>query len=174
MLSSITNAVVVIEFSSTHKVNKFCIFTASKRSLGQGNVFTRMWHSVHRQEGVSIGGPLSGGVYVQGSLSGGGRLCPGGLCPWAGSPCQGGSLFRGSLSRGSLSGGSLSGGLCLRGLCPGRGISVHGGLCQGDFPIRQKCIPSYWNAFLLFSLNLEIDTSKTVLAAALLLLSKVP
>ena len=32
------------------------IFTARKRSLGQGNVFTRMCHSVHRGKGVSVAG----------------------------------------------------------------------------------------------------------------------
>ena len=44
------------------------LFTASKRSLGQGNVFTRVCHSVHR--GV-VGSASQGGLYSGGSASGG-------------------------------------------------------------------------------------------------------
>ena len=67
----------------------FFVITVHKRSLGQGNVFTPVCHSVHR--GVSVpacitgrmtgglcpGGSLSGGVPVQG-VSVQGSLCPGG------------------------------------------------------------------------------------------------
>ena len=75
------------------------VFTA--RSLGQGNVFARICHSVH--EG---GGSLSRGrgLPTRDSLSGG-------------------SLSGGSLSRGSLSGGSLSRSLCPGGLIPGGSLS---------------------------------------------------
>ena len=59
------------------------IFTARKRSLGQGNVFTPVCHSVH-MGGVCIRGGLHpggvcihSGVYTQGSLHpGGGRQTP--------------------------------------------------------------------------------------------------
>ena len=88
------------------------IFTARKRSFGQGNVFILVCHSVHRG---------------------------GGLCPRmhhrshdSGISVQGGSLSRGSLYRGSLYRGSLSrrisvqsrGALSRGGLCPG--VSVQG------------------------------------------------
>ena len=41
----------------------FWIFTARKRSLGQGNVFTRVCHSVYRGEGVCV----RGGLHPEGS-----------------------------------------------------------------------------------------------------------
>ena len=46
------------------------VITARKRSLGQGNVFTRMCHSIHRGEEVCLGR-----VYLKGGLP------PGGLDP---------------------------------------------------------------------------------------------
>ena len=100
---------------------KRCIFTASKRSLGQGNIFRRVCHSVP------------------------GGLCVMSLLVWLPGPmfllrslCLGGGL---SLCRGSQSGGlcpgeplsrgvSLQSGLCLGGLCPG-GLCP-GNLCTGD------------------------------------------
>ena len=91
--------------SLLNKDNFFSISTARKRSLGQGNVFTPVCHSVHSGgnlvwcqflsgwRGVSVHKGVSpGGLYSGGSLSAG--LCPGGLC-------LGGSLSKGSLS-GSL------------------------------------------------------------------------
>ena len=62
------------------------VITARKRSLEQGNVFTRVCHSVH---GVSV----QGGLCPGGSRSRG--LCTGG---WV--SVQGGLSSRGSLSRG--------------------------------------------------------------------------
>ena len=60
------------------------LFTAHKRSLGQGNVFTRVCHSVHRESQS-----LSRVLRPEGGL------CPGGLCPGGpggvsvcGGPCQ--------------------------------------------------------------------------------------
>ena len=51
------------------------IFTARKRSLGQGNMFTPVCHSVHREVYLVPGGVLSPrGVY----LILGGVLSPGG------------------------------------------------------------------------------------------------
>ena len=120
------------------------IFTARKRSLGQGNVFTPVCHSVHR-----------------GSLSGGGEVCPGGLC-LGGSPAGGRVSVQGGLCPGVVSaqgGGSVCpGGLCLGGLCPEgslpRGISVQGGRgsVQEDPTrmVKSGRYASYWNAFLLF------------------------
>ena len=94
------------------------IVTACKRSLGQGNVFTPVCHSVqggfcqsmhHRSHDR---GSLSRVFSVQGVL------------------CPGGSLSKESLSRvfsvwGSLSGRSLSMGVSVQ------GVSVYGGFCPG-------------------------------------------
>ena len=61
------------EFVSTD-TNYYVSLPPAKRSLGQGNSFTSVCHSVHRGRGS-----LSGGVTVQGvSIQGG--LYPGGLC----------------------------------------------------------------------------------------------
>ena len=74
----------------------FRIFTARKRSLGQGNVLTPVCHSVYTGEGVS----LQGGLHLgEGSLHPGGTSAYTGVCP------QGG---RGSASRGVYNGGDLS------------------------------------------------------------------
>ena len=52
-------------------MNPAYFFTARKRSLGQGNIFARMCHSVHR-EGVSG----CWGVYmVAGGMHGGRGVC---------------------------------------------------------------------------------------------------
>ena len=51
----------------------FIIITARKRSLGQGNVFTNVCHSVHRGVMMSLPVWLSGPVFLLG-----GGLCPGG------------------------------------------------------------------------------------------------
>ena len=94
---------------------------------GQGSL-SRVWVSV--QEGVS----------VQGSLSKGWGLCPGG-----------GSLSKGGLCLGvSVQGGSLSRG----GLCPG-GVSVQGGSLSGRPPRMVTCrrYASYWNAFFSSKTN---------------------
>ena len=66
------------------------VITARKRSLGQGNVFTPVCHSVHREERVSAP------ACTTGHMTGGVGLCPGGLCP-------GGSLFDGALCPGGVS-----------------------------------------------------------------------
>ena len=148
-------------------------------NLRQGNVFTPVCHSVHREvsvwwvsvQGVSVKGALCpGGLCQRGSLSRGslskrlsvqgvsvkGALCPGGLC-------QRGSLSRGSLSRRDL----CPGGLCPGGLCPG--LSVQGGSLSRRSPsmVTCGCYASYWNAFLLlFAFDLDqfaCDDMKTVI-----------
>ena len=80
------------------------IVTARKQSLGQGNVFTPVCHSVH------TGGLCLGGVSVQwGSLSGGWSLS----------------------TQVSVQGVSVQGSLCPGGSLS-RGLSVKGALCQED------------------------------------------
>ena len=56
-----------------------CFVTARKRSLGQGNMFTPVYHSVHRGGCLVLGGCLvPGGYLVQGGVwSWGGCLVPG-------------------------------------------------------------------------------------------------
>ena len=64
-------------FTSYWNVFLFFIFTACKRSLGQGNIFTPACHSVHR------GGLLLGGCLVPGGLLSGRCLVetpPDGYC----------------------------------------------------------------------------------------------
>ena len=87
------------------------IITARKRSLGQGNVFTPVCHSVH--------GGWGGGVSVPGRITG--RMIGGGLCP-----------------RGTMSGGR--GDLCPRGSVA-RGVSVQGGLCPRRVSVQVPTPP---------------------------------
>ena len=123
-----------------------CIFTARKRSLGQGNIFTPVCHSVHGggvcswRGACSWGVPAPGGCLVWGCL----LLVGGGACP------------RGSASGGACSGvgcllprGLLPGGVCSRGVPAPREVPAPGGAWWR--PPRQLllwavCI--YWNAFL--------------------------
>ena len=57
--------------------NTQCInIIARKRSLGQGNVFTRVCHSVHRGEGALC--MISLPVWLPGPM-----FLPGGLCLWS-------------------------------------------------------------------------------------------
>ena len=61
---------------------KTCIITARKRSLGQGNIFTPVCHSVH---GGGGGVACSQGVCSGGGGAGacsGGVPTPGGVCSW--------------------------------------------------------------------------------------------
>ena len=57
---------------------EFTFITASKRSLGQRNLFTSMCHSVH--SGGGVGGLLPGGICIQGW---GGSASRGGVGQWA-------------------------------------------------------------------------------------------
>ena len=148
------------------------IITTRKRSLGQGNVFTPVCHSVHK--GVSLSQHASQvtwqvGLYPEGSLSRGhlsrlisvqgvsvqGVLCPEGLC--LGVSVQGVSFQLGSLSRGSLSRGVSVKGSLSRGVSV-QGVSVQvGGLCQADPPygneqmvrILLECILIFYRIYLI-------------------------
>ena len=77
--------------TKTAHFNVLCI-TARKRSLGQGNVFTLVCHSVH------------GGVSLSQHASQ--VTCQGGLCPEEGDLCPGALCLRGCLClRVSVQGG---------------------------------------------------------------------
>ena len=61
------------------------IFTARKRSLGQGNIFTPVCHSVHRGGGACVVAPggcvvAPGGGACIVALGGHAWLLPGGVC----------------------------------------------------------------------------------------------
>ena len=105
------------------------MFNARKRSLGQDNVFTRVYHSVHRGGLCMMSFPVPCSFHHVG-LCRGGDLCPGCLCP-DGVSVQG-SLSWESLSRNGW--GSLS-----------RGESL------STAPIwwKTRRYASYWNAFCL-------------------------
>ena len=89
----------------------FYVFIACKRSLGQGNVFAPVCHSVQ-----------GGSLYDVTSC----------LAAWSHIP-SGGSLSRGSLSGVSVQGGSLSG-VSVGGGSLSREDLCRGGLCPGDPP----------------------------------------
>ena len=65
------------------------IFTAHKRSLGQGNIFTPVCHSVNRRGVCSQGGGVPAPRGVGCLLLGGGCLVPGGVWSWVGVWSQG-------------------------------------------------------------------------------------
>ena len=112
-----------------NSISLFCFITARKRSLGQGNVFARIRHSVHWRGGslmMSLPVCLSGPMFLLvGSVSGPmflpGCLSPGGVQS-KGVSVQGGLSPGGLGGRGVLSRrGSVQGDLCPAGdLCPGR------------------------------------------------------
>ena len=115
--------------------------TARKRSLGQGNIFTPVCHSVHRggMRGCRGACMVAGGACVVAGghawLQGGHAWLPGGMCG-----CQGASVVA-------------------RGACMVAGVCVHGcggcvvveGACIGYDQIwsMSGCYASYWNAFCL-------------------------
>ena len=114
-----------VRYMRQSKVSSFFGQFLHTTKLRQGNVFTPMCHSVHREGGLytSIhhrpndqGGSLSRGISVQG-----------GLCP------------RGSLSSRSLFRGSLS-----RDLCPGESLSE-----KHPCTVTSGRYASYCNAFSL-------------------------
>ena len=115
------------------------IFTARKRSLGQGNIFTSVCQEFCSQEGVawSQGGACSGGWLVPGRGCllrgvparscfkiffgvhtqgwGGGCLVPGRCCSWGmSSPAEGGACSGGGVP--ALGGGPPPGGVCSTGV----------------------------------------------------------
>ena len=72
------------------------------------------------------------------------------VCPREGGSSR--SLSGGSLCQGAV---SVHRGLCTGGFLSSRGVSVHGDLCLGDPPhtVMSGRYASYWNAFLLISVN---------------------
>ena len=116
--------------SSQYKYLRFV--TARKRSLGQGNVFTRVCHSVHGGWGLHSGGSASGRSASRGDLHQGG-LYPGGgsasrrgICIQEGggsSSRRGVCIHEGDLHPG---GGSASKGVCLQGGLHLRGLHPRG------------------------------------------------
>ena len=127
------------------------LITARKRSLGQGDIFTPVCHSVHRGDvrGCSRGGGrawLLWGGGMHGCSGGDVRGCSGGACMIApGGPAWlllGGPVW---LLWGGMR--SCSGGACM--VAPGRG-DMHG--IRRDTEIRSMSgrYASYWNAFLFY------------------------
>ena len=118
------------------------LFSARKRSLGQGNFFTHVCHSVHWGVGfpACITGQMTRGVCIQGVLHQGGSasrgVCkPGGICIQG--FCIGGSASRGigqtpkHYGIRSISGGSASRGFYIRG-----GLHPGGSANQGESASR--------------------------------------
>ena len=101
------------------------IITARKRSLGQGNIFTSVRHSVQRGEGVA-------------SQHGSQVTWPGGLHPGGSASGRGVCIWR-----------STAGGICIQG---GLGRSAP---AIEYFGIRSTSwrYTSYWNAFLLLVMS---------------------
>ena len=73
---------ILIPFSLSFKDRNLSIFTARKRSFGQGNVFTTVGGGLHSggsaSGGLHSGGSASGGLHSGGSASGGlhsGKVC---------------------------------------------------------------------------------------------------
>ena len=81
-------------FKARSHITKFSpIFTARKRSLGQGNIFIGVC-----QEFCSQGGCLlPGGCLLLGGVSALGGSAPGGVCCWEGVCFQGGCLLLGGV-----------------------------------------------------------------------------
>ena len=120
------------------------LITARKRSLGQGNIFTPVCHSVHR-----------GGCLVPG-----GCLLPGVSALGGGSAPRGGAWSEGDVCSGGLPGpGGVPGprGVSALGGTQSQGVPGPGGDAQSwgrpgrDPPPDGYCCrwyASYWNAFL--------------------------
>ena len=72
---------IINRMFSSHKtpnLSVLTVITARKRSLGQGNIFTRVCHSVHGE-----GSPMSLASWLPGPI-----LLLGGLCPWSHVPSR--------------------------------------------------------------------------------------
>ena len=107
-----------------------CIVTAHKRSLGQGNIFTPVCHSVHRGGVRGCGEPAWLWVGVHGC---GGSCVVVGACMVAGGMCGWGACM-------VVGGHAWSGGM----------HGCRGEACIGYDKIRSMSgrYASYWNAFL--------------------------
>ena len=102
-----------IVLSSIPKRSGAWLVTARKRSLGQGNIFTPVCHSVHKGGGVSQHALQ---VVSQHALQQGGA--------WSRGSAPGGCLVWGSAPKG---GGAWSGGVCSQGECLVWGGLLHEG-----------------------------------------------
>ena len=134
-------------------------YLPSATKCRQGNVFTPVCDSVHREglcPSIHHRSHDQGGLCPGVSLSEG--LCPGGLC--LGGLCSEGSLSGGSLSRGSLSRESLSGGVSVRGrgLCYGHPSTPD----RDPHTVTSGWYAFYWNAFLFTSVVCCFSASNTI------------
>ena len=149
-----------MKFIISWNQGQIIIFTARKRSLGQGNIITPVCHSVHRGGCVLL---LPGGV--RGCSWGGCGMCGcsggmggGGVCGCSGAcvhGCSWGGGMHGCSQGGVVACGGcvVAGGACM--VAPRgdmHGCSGGGGMCgiQQDTEIRSmsRRYASYWNAFL--------------------------
>ena len=128
-----------------------CIVTARKRSLGQGNIFTPVCHSVHSGGMCGCWGVcalMPGGVHG----CGGACMVAGGVCAWLWGACM--VAWEGVWLPGGMHG--------CRGACmvAGGHAWLLGGACVGYDEIRSMSgrYASYWNVFLFcFHLFLSLD-----------------
>ena len=150
-----------------HPYNTDITEAFNMRSLGQGNIFRSMYHSVYGGGVFDVTSCLSGCLVRSLSLvpcSFWGISVQGGLCPEVESLSRSGvSVQEGSLCPGVK---SLSRGTSVWGRVSVQGVSVRGGLCQRDPQQRPPRMvkgaryASYWNAFLFFLL-FELDKTMT-------------
>ena len=124
-------------WDTVNKRAECILVTARKRSLGQGNIFTPVCHSVHRGACVVVGGCawLWGACMVVGGVHGcGGHVWLWGACMVAGGACV-----------------VVGGCAWLWGACMVVGGCACLGGCIGYDKIRSMSgrFASYWNAFLL-------------------------
>ena len=130
------------------------LITACKRSMGQGNIFTRMCHSVHGGGAFVVAWGWGGGAFV---VAGGHAWLPGGHA-WLGG-CMVAMDMCGCWGACMVDGGAwlpwtcvVAGGMYGWWRCMVVG-GVHGwwGGCVGYNEIRSMSgrYASYWNAFLL-------------------------
>ena len=104
-----------------HLQKLFYVITARKRSLGQGNIFTPVCHSVHGGGGGGVRG-------WKACVAGGGMCGQGGRHAWLGGVCGRGHAWPG----GAWPGGNMHGwgGACVvGGWCVAGGCAWLGGMC---------------------------------------------
>ena len=112
-----------------HSTRNSGIFTARKRSSGQGNVFAPVCHSVHRVSLCMMSLPVSlpGPKFLQGGLCAWSHVLSPDLCAWSYIPSPMVSIRRGGLYEGGLCEGCR--GVHVKGISLKRGVSV--AFCYG-------------------------------------------